>query len=85
MLNKVFGQVEKLQDEAGSLSNIFSNILDDLINSFYKKDIINHCQIRNATNPQLPAIGRNSVVSLAEIDNSILGKYKDTSHSKIKK
>lgn len=38
------------------LSNVFSNKLDNLIDSNNKKNVINHCPNRNATNSKHLAI-----------------------------
>ena len=60
------------------LSNLFSNKLDDLINSSNKKDIINRRQNKNAINSQLLAIGRNKVINHSESKKQIEGIKKDT-------
>ncbi len=59
MLKQVFGRDKELQEEVMSLSNMFNNKLDDLVDSSNKEDVISHHQNKNATSPQLPAISRN--------------------------
>lgn len=62
---------------------MFSNRLDDLVNSFNKEDVIYHRQIKNATSPQLLGIRRNRVADYSKIEKWALGKNRVTSHSKI--
>lgn len=62
----MFGRNKELQKEIVPLSNIFSNRLNGLIDSFDKEDIISCCQNRNAKSPQLPAIGRDKVTGHSE-------------------
>lgn len=67
------------------LSNMFSNSLDDLIDSFDKENIISYCQNRDVTSPKLPIIERNSVTSHNEIDGSALKINKNASYTKMDK
>ncbi len=62
-----------------SLSNMFSNRFDDLVNNSDKEDIISRCQNRNATSPQLPATGRDKVASHSETEERIEDAKEDTS------
>ena len=41
VLKQVFGRVEDLQKEVVPLSNVFSNRLDDLVNTSDEEDVIN--------------------------------------------
>lgn len=49
------------------LFNMFNNRLDDIINTFDKKDVISYCQTENATNPQLLDIKTNKITGNSQI------------------
>ena len=68
-----------MQEEVVSLSNIFSNRFDDLVNSSNKEDVISRCQNRNLTSPQLPAIRKDRVATHSELEERIEGAKKDIS------
>ena len=51
MLKQVFEHDKELQKEIVLLLNICSNGLDDLINSFDNKNVINCKEKKNATSP----------------------------------
>ncbi len=61
------------------LSNMFSNRLNDLVDSSDKEDIISRHQNRNATTPQLPATGRDRVASHFELEEQKRDAKEDTS------
>ncbi len=79
MLKQAFGQGEELQEEVVSLSNTFSNRLDDLVNSSDKKDVISRRQNRNATSSQLSAKGRDRVAGHFGLEERIEGTKGDMS------
>ena len=56
------------------LSNLFSNKLDDLVDSFDDKDVISRRRKENVTRPRLSVIGRNEVASHFEIEKGATGK-----------
>ena len=68
MLKQAFGRGEELQEEVVPLSNIFSDRLDDLVDSSNNKDVISRRQKRNATSPRLPATGKNGVAGHSGIE-----------------
>ncbi len=61
------------------LSNIFSNRLDDLVDSSNEEDVISRRQNKNATSPQLPATGRDRVADHSEPEKRIEGAKEDIS------
>ena len=63
------------------LSNIFSNGLDDLVNSSDDKNVISRRQKKNATSPQLPAIGRNGVAGHSGIEKGAARRNRVAGHS----
>ena len=65
------------------LSNIFSDRLDDLVNSSHNKNIISRRQRRNATSPQLPATGRNGVAGHSGIEKWAAGRNRIADHYRI--
>ena len=67
-----------MQKKVVPLSNMFNNKVDDLIDSSDKKVVISHCQSRNATSPQLPAIERDRVAGHSKPEERIEGAKKDT-------
>ncbi len=79
MLKQVFGRVEELQEEVVPLSNTLNNRLDNLVNSSNEEDVISRRQNRNATNPQLPATGRDRVASHFELEEQMESVKEDTS------
>lgn len=83
MLKQVLGQSKKLQKKVVPLSNMFSNRLDDFVNSFNKKDIICCHQIKNATSFQLSDTRRNKVIDHFKIEKRASEKNKVAGHSKI--
>ena len=66
MLKQAFRQCKELQKKVGLLSNIFSNRLNDLVNSSDEEDVINQYHNKNAMSPQLPAIVKNKVVNYSK-------------------
>ena len=74
MLKQGFGRGKELQQEVVPLSNIFSNRFDDLVDSSDNKDVISRRQKKNATSPQLPAIGKNGVVGHSGIEKEAAGR-----------
>lgn len=67
------------------LSNRFNNKLDNCIDNFIKKNIINYCYNRNATSFCLLTIGENSITSLTEIEKGALERNRIISHFEIEK
>lgn len=61
-----------------TLSNLFSNKLNNLVNSFEEENIISCHPGKNATSPQLLATKRNRVTSNSELDEGMEGSNKDT-------
>lgn len=53
---------------------MFSNRLDDLIDSNNEKNVINRRQNKNATNPGLLAIERNGVTDQFEMEKRVIKK-----------
>ena len=74
ILKQVFGQSKELQKEFVSLFNIFSNRLDDFINSSNKKSVIIRRWTRNVTSLQLSSIGRNRIASHFEMEEGLQGR-----------
>lgn len=62
---------------------MFINRLDDFINTSDKKDIISHCQTRNAISSKLLGIGRNRVTSHFEIEKRASKKNRIAGRSEI--
>lgn len=84
MLKQAFRQGKKLQKEIKPLFNIFSNRLDNLVNSYDEENIISHCQNRNATSPQLPAIEKNRVAGHSKIEEGATERNRVTGCFEIK-
>ena len=80
MLKQAFRQGEDLQEEVVPLSNIFSNRLDNLVNTFKEKDVISQLHIGNATSIWLPGTGRNKVASNSQIQEKVLGRNRVAGH-----
>lgn len=78
MLKQAFRQSEELQEEVVPLFNLFSNRLDDLVDSSDEEDIISRRLGRNVTSPQLPATRGNRVSGNSELDESMEGSNRDT-------
>lgn len=83
MLKQPFGQDKELQEKVVQLSNLFGSRLNDLVNSFDKKDIISYCQRTNATSPWLPTTGRNGVAGQFELRKKTVGRNRVVTHSEI--
>ena len=81
MLKQAFGRGEELQEEVVPLSNIFSNRLDDLVDSSDDEDVISRRRRRNATSPRLPATGRNGVAGHSGMEEGAAGRNRVASHS----
>ncbi len=79
MLKQAFGRGEELQEEVVPLYNTFSNRLDDLVNNSDKENVISRHRNKNATSPQLPAIGRDRVAGDSEPEERMEGAKGDTS------
>ncbi len=60
------------------LSNMFSNKLDDLVDSSDEEDVISHRQNRNTTSPQLLATGKDRIAGHSEPEERIEGTKRDT-------
>lgn len=60
------------------LSNLFSNRLDDFVDSSDEKDIISRRPDRNATSLRLPATQENRVAGDSELDEGMEGSNGDT-------
>ena len=63
------------------LSNLFSDRLDDLVDSSDDKDVISRCQKKNATRARLPTIGSNGVISYFEIEEGATRRNRVAGHS----
>lgn len=70
---------KKLQKEVVLLSNMYSNSLNDIVNSFKKENVISHCQNRNTISLQLPTIKRDRVAGNFEPEKRIEGANGDMS------
>lgn len=64
---------------------MFSNRLDNLLNSFDKKNIISCCQNRDVTSLRLSVTRWNSVVSHTKIDKNNLRMNRDGDHTETHK
>lgn len=73
----MFRQSKKLWDEIMSLSNLFSNELNNFININDKGKVMKPCLNENATNFYL------SVINNSEVKKQDTKKIKVISHSKI--
>ena len=81
MLKQAFGRGEELQKEVVPLSNIFSDRLDDLIDSSDDEDVISRRQRRNATSLRLPAIRKNGVAGHSGMEEGAAERNRVASHS----
>ena len=63
------------------LSNIFSNRLDDLINSSGNKDVISRRKRKNTTSPRLLATRRNAVAGHFGMEEGAAKRNRVASHS----
>lgn len=79
MLKQAFGQEKELQEEIVPLSNIFSNRLDEFVNSSNENDVISYHLNRNAMSSQLPAIGRGKIAGQSELKDGIEDTNNNTS------
>ena len=73
MLKQAFGQSKELQEEVVPLSNIFSNRLDDLIDSSNDKNVISRRQKKNPTSSRLPLQGRMELLVTLEWKRGLQG------------
>ena len=85
MLKQAFRQDKELQEEVVLLFNIFSNRLDELIDSSNNKDVISCRQKRNVTIPQLPATEKNRVAGHSGMEEGTAGWNKVASHSEMER
>lgn len=60
-----------MQEKIVLISNLLSNRLDNLVNSFNKKVIINYCQNKNVTSFWLLVTRRNDVVYYCKLEKQI--------------
>lgn len=67
-----------------SLSNIFSNKFDDLVNTSDKEDDISHYQIRNKTSSWLLNKKRNKVIGCFEMEKEALKRNRVVNYFEIK-
>lgn len=65
------------------LSNIFSNRVNHLVDSFNDKDVINCHQSKNATSLQLSATRKNRVAGHFRIEEATAGRNRVPGHSGI--
>ncbi len=95
MLKQAFGRGEELQEEVVPLSNVFSNKLDDLVDSSDEEDAIRCRRTRNTTSSRLPvtgrnriaeegASGRNRVAGHSEMEERTSGRNRVAGHPEIK-
>lgn len=66
------------------LFNIFSNKLDNFVNSSDNEDIISHYQKKNTTSPWLPITGRNRVASHSGMEEKTAETNRIAGYSGIK-
>lgn len=66
------------------LLNIFSDRLNNLINSSNNKDVISYGQKKNVTSPQLLAKRRNRVSGQVEIEKKVAERNRIADYFKIK-
>lgn len=83
MLKQAFGRGEELQEEVEPLSNMFSNRLDDLVDSSDEEDVISRRRNRNATSPGLPATGRNRVAGHSDMEEGATERNRVAGRSEI--
>lgn len=83
MLKQAFWRGKELQKEVVPLYNIFSNRLDDFVDSSDDKDVINRRQRRNATSPRLPTTGRNGAADHFGMEEGAAGRNRIAGHSRI--
>ena len=62
------------------LSNVFSNRLDDLVDTSDEEDIINRRRTRNAMSPRLPGRGKNRVAGNSQKQKGASGKNRVAGH-----
>ncbi len=79
MLKQAFGRGKELQEKIVPLSNMFSNKLNDLINSSDEEDVISRRRNKNATSPQLPATRRDKVAGHSKPEERMEGAKRNTS------
>lgn len=72
-----------MQKEIILLSNLFSNRLDNFVNSFDKENIICYCQTKKVTSSWLLDIKKNRVVNYFKIKKKALEKNRIIGYSKI--
>ena len=82
MLKQAFGQGEDLQKEVVPLSNVFSNRLDDLVDTSDEEDVISRRQTKNATSPRLPGRGKNRVAGNYQMQEGASGRNRVAGYSK---
>ena len=81
MLKQAFGRGKDLQEEVVPLSNVFSNRLDDLVDTSNKEDVISRHQTGNATSPRLPGRKKNRVTGNFQMQEGASGKNRVAGHS----
>ena len=82
MLKQAFGWDEDLQEEVVPLSNVFSNRLDDFVDTSDEEDVISRRWTRNATSPWLPRRGKNRIAGNSQMQEGALGRNRVAGHSK---
>lgn len=70
-----------MQKEVLSLSNAYSNRIDNLIDSSDKENVLSHYQTKNATSSRLPSTGINRVTDHSKIEEGATGKNGVAGHS----
>ena len=80
MLKQAFGRGEELQEKVMPLSNVFSNRLDDLVDSSNEEDVICCRRTRNATSLRLPGTGRKKIA-----EEGTSGRNRVACHSEMEK
>ena len=83
MLKLAFGRGKELQEEIMLLSHIFSNKLDDLVDSSDNKDLISGRQYKNVTSPQLPTTEKNGDAGQSKMEERAVKKNRVAGHSEI--
>ena len=81
VLKQAFGWGEDLQEEVVPLSNVFSNRLNDLVNTSDEEDVISRRQTGNATSPRLPGRGKNKVAGNSQMQKGASRRNRVAGHS----
>ena len=81
VLKHTFGRGENLQKEVIPLSNLFSNRLDDLVDTSDEEDVISRRRTENAISPRLSEREKNRVAGNFQMQKGALGRNRVAGHS----